>query len=215
MTDPVDRGAPEATDEVPVEPDTPPAGDTGAAGAGDAAPAESASAAADDETRSGLARPVVADLDPTDLETLATQTLDQLEAVTAERDDYLDRLRRLQADFENYKKRTTKEHREAGERAMARLADQLLPVLDACDAGMMHGASGVEPVFAALLGVLEKEGLERVDPLGQTFDPALHEAVLHEPAQEPHDEPRVVEVLRPGYVWKGQVLRAAMVKVRG
>ena len=163
----------------------------------------------------GLARPQVADLDPGDLETLTTQTLDQLEAVTAERDDFLDRLRRLQADFENYKKRTAKEHREAGERAMARLADQLLPVLDSCDAAMTHGASGVEPVFAALLGVLEKEGLERIDPLDAPFDPEVHEAVLHEHAQEPHDQPRVVEVLRPGYAWKGQVIRAAMVKVRG
>jgi molecular chaperone GrpE len=163
----------------------------------------------------GLARPDVTDLDPSDLESLATQTLDQLEAVTTERDDYLDRLRRLQADFENYKKRSAKEHREAGERAKARLADQLLPVLDSCDAAMVHGASGVEPVFAALLGVLEKEGLERIDPLDATFDPELHEAVLHEHAEEPHDEPRVVEVLRYGYAWKGQVIRAAMVKVRG
>jgi molecular chaperone GrpE len=150
-----------------------------------------------------------------DLETLASQALDQLEAVTAERDDYLDRLRRLQADFENYKKRSAKEHHQAGERAMSRLADQLLPVLDSCDAAMMHGASGVEPVFAALLGVLEKEGLERLDPLDQTFDPALHEAVLHEHADEAHEHPMVVEVLRPGYAWKGQVIRAAMVKVRG
>ena len=191
MTDPVDQQADEAIDDS--EPDV-----------DEAAP-----------PTPGIARPDVSDLDPADLETLTTQTLDQLEAVTAERDDYLDRLRRLQADFENYKKRSAKEHREAGERAMARLADQLLPVLDSCDAAMMHGASGVEPVFAALLGVLEKEGLERIDPLDAAFDPALHEAVLHEHAEEPHDQPRVVEVLRPGYAWKGQVIRAAMVKVRG
>jgi molecular chaperone GrpE len=170
---------------------------------------------AGEASTSGIDRPDVADLAVADLESLTTQTLDQLEAVTAERDDYLDRLRRLQADFENYKKRSAKEHREAGERAMARLADQLLPVLDSCDAAMMHGASGVEPVFAALLGVLEKEGLERIDPLDAAFDPELHEAVLHEHAEEPHDQPRVVEVLRPGYAWKGQIIRAAMVKVRG
>lgn len=160
-------------------------------------------------------RPDLDALGPDDLESLATQTLDQLEAVTVERDEYLDRLRRLQADFENYKKRTAKEHREAGERAMARLADRLLPVLDSCDAAMIHGASGVEPVFAALLGVLEKEGLERIDPLDHTFDPEVHEAVMHEHADEPHEHPMVVEVLRPGYSWKGHVIRAAMVKVRG
>jgi molecular chaperone GrpE len=191
VTDPVDQQADEALDDTGPGLDGP------------------------DRPAPGVARPDVSDLDPADLETLTTQTLDQLEAVTAERDDYLDRLRRLQADFENYKKRSAKEHREAGERAMSRLADQLLPVLDSCDAAMMHGASGVEPVFAALLGVLEKEGLERIDPLDATFDPSLHEAVLHEHAEEPHDQPRVVEVLRPGYSWKGQVIRAAMVKVRG
>lgn len=197
MTDPVDHRSDEAVDSGV---------DVGSAGAGEhGGPGPGA----------GSSRPEVSELDPADLETLTTQTLDQLESVTAERDDYLDRLRRLQADFENYKKRSAKEHREAGERAMARLADQLLPVLDSCDAAMMHGASGVEPVFAALLGVLEKEGLERIDPLDATFDPALHEAVLHEHAEEPHDQPRVVEVLRPGYAWKGQVIRAAMVKVRG
>ena len=167
------------------------------------------------EPTAGRDRPDLEGLAPDDLESLATQTFDQLDAVITERDEYLDRLRRLQADFENYKKRTAKEHREAGQRAAARLADSLLPVLDSCDAAMMHGASGVEPVFAALLGVLEKEGLERIDPLDQVFDPELHEAVLHEHAEEPHDKPRVVEVLRPGYSWKGQIIRAAMVKVRG
>lgn len=214
MTDPVEREAPEVpegadADEVAEQPDAASAGEpTGEAAAGTGPTPEAAATA-------GAHRPDVANLDPADLETLTTQTLDQLETVTAERDDYLDRLRRLQADFENFKKRSTRQLHEAGDQARARLAEQLLPVLDACDAGMLHGAAGVEPVFAALLGVLEKEGLERIDPLGQVFDPALHEAVLHEPAQEPHDEPRVVEVLRPGYAWKGQVLRAAMVKVRG
>ena len=192
----VDQSAESATDAPDVAADS--QADVGNAGASSAS-----------------VRPDIEGLGPDDLETLATQTLDQLEAVTAERDEYLDRLRHLQADFENYKKRSAKEHREAGHRAAARLADALLPVLDSCDAAMMHGASGVEPVFAALLGALEKEGLERIDPLDEPFDPELHEAVLHEHAEEVHDKPRVVEVLRPGYFWKGQVIRAAMVKVRG
>lgn len=160
------------------------------------------------------ARPDLDAMGPEDLEALTTDTLDRLEAVTAERDDYLDRLQRLQAEFDNYKKRTAKEHTQAGERAAARLADALLPVMDSCDAALLHGVSGVEPVFAGLLGVLEKEGLERIDPLDAPFDPELHEAVLHEHADDAA-EPTVVEVLRPGYVWNGQVIRAAMVKVRG
>lgn len=162
----------------------------------------------------GHDRPDVDDMAPDDLEALATDTLDRLEAVTAERDDYLDRLRRLQADFENYKKRTDREHQLSAERATGRLAEELLPVLDACDAALQHGADGVGPIFAALLGALEKQGLERVDPLDAPFDPAVHEAVMHEHG-DGADGPIVVEVLRPGYVWKGQVLRAAMVKVKG
>lgn len=152
---------------------------------------------------------------PDDLESLAADTLDRLEAVTAERDDYLDRLRRLQADFENFKKRSTRDHQAAGERAAGRVAEALLPVLDACDAALLHGADGVQPIFAALLGVLEKEGLGRIDPLDQPFDPAFHEAVMHEHGEPDQEGPVVVEVLRPGYVWKDTVLRAAMVKVRG
>src|SRR5690606_17136573 len=151
---------------------------------------------------------------PVDLEELASDTLDRLEAVTAERDDYLDRLRRLQADFENYKKRSDREHQAAAERATGRLAEELLPVLDSCDAALQHGADGVAPIFAALLGTLEKQGLERIDPLDSPFDPAFHEAVMHEHGDGP-DGPIVVEVLRPGYAWRGQVLRAAMVKVKG
>ena len=152
-------------------------------------------------------------LAPADLEALATETLDRLDAVTAERDDYLDRLRRLQADFENYKKRSAREHQLAAERATGRLAEELLPVLDSCDAALQHGADGVEPVFTALLGALEKQGLERIDPLDVPFDPTLHEAVMHEHGDG--DGPVVTEVLRKGYAWKGQILRAAMVKVKG
>jgi molecular chaperone GrpE len=73
----------------------------------------------------------------------------------------------------------------------------------------------VEPVFASLLGTLEKAGLERIDPGGEPFDPNRHEAVMHESAAEGDDGPLVIDVLRRGYAWKGRVLRAAMVKVRG
>jgi molecular chaperone GrpE len=84
-------------------------------------------------------------------------------------------------------------------------------VLDSCDAALAHGAAEVEPVLAALYGALEKEGLERIDPKGSAFDPAEAEAVMHEPGQG--GEQVVAEVLRPGYRWRGQVLRPAMVKV--
>ncbi|QGG96773.1 nucleotide exchange factor GrpE [Actinomarinicola tropica] len=187
------------------EPTVPPA--EGADGAPAPAPGGAPTPAAD--------RPDVDAMAPDDLESLATDTLDRLDAVTAERDDYLDRLRHLQADFENFKKRSTRDHHAAAERATGRLAESLLPVLDACDAALLHGADGVEPVFAALLGVLEKEGLERIDPLDRAFDPEYHEAVMHEHGEGDAEGPVVVDVLRPGYAWKGKVIRAAMVKVRG
>ena len=138
-----------------------------------------------------------------------------LEGTTAERDQYLDSLRRNQADFENYRKRVAKQAGEDAARATESLVDKLLPMLDACDGAMAHGAAEVEPIFAALLGTLEKEGLVRIDPAGEEFDPNVHEAVLHEPAQDDDTGTVVSDVLRPGYLWKGRVVRPAMVKVRG
>jgi molecular chaperone GrpE len=139
-----------------------------------------------------------------------------LERTTAERDDYLDALRRSQAEFENYRKRVAKNAADDAARASELLVDRLLPVLDACDGAISHGATEVEPIFAALLGTLEKEGLARIDPAGEAFDPNEHEAVLHEPAVEGDDDGTVVsDVLRPGYRWKGRIVRPAMVKVRG
>jgi molecular chaperone GrpE len=133
--------------------------------------------------------------------------------LAAEGDEYLDALQRVQAEFDNFKKRTARERLELTERAHAQLADRLLPVVDACEAAISHGAADVEPIYKALLDALEKEGLERMTPQGEPFDPTLHEAVLHEPGDS--TEPIVTEILRTGYAWKGQVLRPAMVKVRG
>jgi molecular chaperone GrpE len=95
----------------------------------------------------------------------------------------------------------------------AGLVEKLLPTLDACDAAITHGADDVAPVLATLLGALEREGLERLDPHGDAFDPNQHEAVIHEEGDA--DAPVVDAVLRTGYAWKGRVIRPAMVKVRG
>jgi molecular chaperone GrpE len=153
-----------------------------------------------------------------DLSALSVEgLLDDVERLTGERDEYLGRLQRAQADFENAKKRLQREGDERAESLAARLVDDLLPVLDACDAAIAHEEEAVKPVFAALLQALEKNGLQRIDPGGDVFDPNHHEAVLHEPAG-PDDDPAltvVVEVLRIGYAWKGRVVRPAMVKVRG
>ncbi|HRW38390.1 MAG: nucleotide exchange factor GrpE [Acidimicrobiales bacterium] len=143
------------------------------------------------------------------------ELIDALEATTAERDEYLDLARRTQAEFENYRKRVANQAADDIARATAGLVEQLLPVLDACDGAIAHGSAEVEPIFAALLQSLEKQGLARIDPLGVEFDPNEHEAVMHEPAEEGQEGTVVSDVMRPGYSWKGHVVRAAMVKVRG
>jgi molecular chaperone GrpE len=136
-----------------------------------------------------------------------------LELLLSERAQYLDAYRRAQADFENYRKQAQKRQDDAVLRSLGVFVEKLLPVLDACDAALAHGATEVEPVLAALYGALGKEGLERIDPKGEAFDPAEAEAVIHEPGDG--GEQVVSEVLRTGYRWRGRVLRPAMVKVTG
>ncbi|MCE2854080.1 MAG: nucleotide exchange factor GrpE [Ilumatobacteraceae bacterium] len=159
--------------------------------------------------------------EPTDTdESMPASTEDASEVVEhdidkllSERDEFKDIALRLQADFENYKKRVASTQTDEVDRATGKVVEALLPVLDACEAAFSHGVEGVEPVWSSLIGALQKQGLEALDLLGKTFDPALAEAVASEPGDG--SEPVVLEVMRTGYRWKGKVLRAAMVKVRG
>jgi molecular chaperone GrpE len=136
-----------------------------------------------------------------------------IETLLAERNEFKDIALRLQADFENYKKRVSQAQSDEIARATGRLAESLLPVLDACEAAFAHGAEGVEPIWSSLIGALKSQGLVAMDLLDQPFNPELAEAVMTEPGDGA--EPIVSEVLRTGYEWKGRVLRAAMVKVKG
>jgi len=170
------------------------------------------------------------DGDPADGEVVVdaeSDVLDPLETATAQRDEYLDSLRRLQAEFENYKKRVAKQQADQVSRAAASLVDKLLPVLDALDLATDHVGDNDSDEAKALIaasgllqGVLAKEGLERIDPVGQEFDPTAHEAVGQVPAPEGAEpsasgEPVVAQVMRAGYRWHGTVVRPAMVMVRG
>jgi len=127
--------------------------------------------------------------------------------------EYRDALLRVKADFDNYKKRIAKDHAATVERASEKLVVELLPVLDACEAAIAHGADGVEPIYKSLVDILEKNGLVRLAGEGSPFDPNLHDAVLHEPGDS--DEIVITENLRTGYQFNGRVVRPAMVKVRG
>ncbi|HLI00597.1 MAG TPA: nucleotide exchange factor GrpE [Acidimicrobiales bacterium] len=145
--------------------------------------------------------------------TVESAELDLLSVALRERDDYLDALKRMQADFENYKKRVAKQQADSVARAAEALVDKLLPALDTADLAVAHVDSDeVRQVRGALIDALEREGLERIAPEGAPFDPTRHEAVAHEPGDGGQ---QVAEVLRAGYAWKGRVLRPAMVKVRG
>lgn len=146
-----------------------------------------------------------------DLQAAADALEIDLELLLAEREQYLDAYRRAQADFENYRKQAQKRLDDAVVRSLGGFVERLLPVLDSCDAALAHGAAEIEPVLSALYGELAKEGLERIDPKGSAFDPAEAEAVMHEPGEG--GEQVVAEVLRPGYRWRGRVIRPAMVKV--
>jgi molecular chaperone GrpE len=147
--------------------------------------------------------------------------LARLTQVESERDEYLETLRRVQAEFENYRKRVIKEQTALVDRATSGLVEQLLPVLDSFELALKNVDSagsddiesvrkGVELVYAELLGVLEKAGLSRIEAEGKPFDPNVHEAVMQEDGD---GEPVVTDVLRTGYTLKGRVLRPAMVKV--
>lgn len=153
--------------------------------------------------------------DDRDLTQFEREINDDLVALERERDDYLDALRRLQADFENYRKRVQKERSDLGDQALMALVESLLPVLDAATLALAHGGGeGLDQVSGLLYDTLAKAGLEAIDPAeGDVFDPNLHEAVAHDPGDG--GDPAVAQVLRAGYLWKGRLLRAAMVKVKG
>jgi molecular chaperone GrpE len=138
-----------------------------------------------------------------------------------ERDEYLATLQRLQADFENYRKRVVRAAEESAARAAGDLVAKLLPVLDAFDLAEAHFGAGGEVTEEAIaltqarglmLDTLGREGLERIDENAVPFDPQVHDAVAHEPGDA---EPVIDGVLRAGYRWKGTVLRPAMVRVKG
>ena len=163
------------------------------------------------ETAGGPTDGDLFDEDEIELSDMEARLLDDLDRLQSERNDYLDQLLRTRADFDNYRKRIQKQQSEHLERAAEALVVKLLDALDTFELAVAHG-QGFEQVHEMLVKTLTKEGLERIDPAGAAFDPNEADAVAHEDGD---GGPVVAEVLRPGYRWKGRVLRPAMVKVRG
>jgi molecular chaperone GrpE len=141
-----------------------------------------------------------------------------VEALQAERDQLFDRLQRLAAEFDNFRKRNAREQAALSERANERLVKELIPILDdlgrALEAAAEHEEAkledGVRLVHRSLSDLLRKEGLAEIDTDGK-FDPHVHEALLSQPSDE--EEGSVIEVVQKGYRLGNKVLRPARVVV--
>jgi len=146
------------------------------------------------------------------------QEPDVLAAVTKERDDYLDALQRLKAEFDNYRKRVARDQQELAARAHERLVKELVPVLDdlerALEAASEHEEAkleeGVRLVHRSLAALLAREGLSEVETNGR-FDPHTQEALLSQPSDA--EEGSVIQVVQKGYKLGNRVLRPARVVV--
>jgi len=148
----------------------------------------------------------------------AVEEVDELAAAQAERDEYLDALKRLKAEFDNYRKRVARDQRELAARAHERLVQELVPVLDdlerALDAATEHEEAkleeGVRLVHRSLADALAREGLVEIATDGK-FDPHTQEALLSQPSEA--DEGTVIQVLQKGYKLGDRVLRPARVVI--
>ncbi len=146
---------------------------------------------------------------------------EKLEAEQEKSKEYLNRLKYLQADFENYRKRVEKEVQEAVQRGNEKLVACLIDIMDDLEKAISAGEStenkgalleGIKMVHKNLDKLLEKEGLERLDCVGQAFDPNVHEVLAEVPTKN-HQSGTVVEEARKGFMFKGKVLRPSIVKV--
>ena len=139
-------------------------------------------------------------------------------ALTAERDELKDRLLRMTAEFDNYRKRVDRERRELSEAAAADLIRDLLPIIDDLERAMAAGAEdsallrGIALTHRQLIEQLRRRGVEPVEAIGQMFNPEVHEAVGSVPA-DGRAEGEIVAEFRKGYRAGGRLLRAAMVQV--
>ena len=203
----------------PKKPDTgsQQAGKPGAGNDGSAGDLREAAEASDALADAFQSEPDEADADVTG--DVVAPGLDFQRELTAQQDKYL----RLAAEYDNYRRRTTKERGELTSRAQADLVKQLLDALDDLGrfahvdpatvdpATLVQGVEMVERKFMKSLGAA---GVQIVDPVDQTFDPAVHEAVTTEPALSPEDDHVVSRVFQVGYLFNGQLLRPARVVVK-
>jgi molecular chaperone GrpE len=145
----------------------------------------------------------------------------ELEAERKKNEELLTRLKYAQADLENSRKRMDKELREAGESVARSLVRRLLVVQDELELAVKHAKNGtggaeliegITMVQKNLLSTLQAVGVEKIEAVGRPFDPSIHEAVAKVQGGD-HGVDMVVEEVRPGFTFRGQLLRPSMVKV--
>ena len=146
---------------------------------------------------------------------------DPVAVLEAELKEKSDRILRLQADFENFRRRTAKEKEELTAVITQNMLTDLLPLLDNFERAMMVEQTdieafqkGMEMIFTQLREVMEKHGLEKIEAEGQVFDPNLHQAVMRVEIPDVEDG-MITQVLQQGYRAKGRVIRPSMVQVAG
>jgi molecular chaperone GrpE len=140
--------------------------------------------------------------------------------LAADLQDLRQTLLRRQADFDNYRKRIEKERAEDSKRHTARVIESLIPILDGFehalaahrDAEYENYRKGFELIYKQLRDNLAKLGVERIEPLGQHFDPHMHQAMDRVETDDAEDG-TILQVYQPGYVFHGRVLRPALVRV--
>lgn len=143
---------------------------------------------------------------------------DDLKEQTKKADEYFEHLKRNMAEFDNFKKRMNKEKDSMYYTVTADIISNLLPVIDNFEKALNTKCkdkdykNGMEMIYNELTDMLAKLGIEEIDSLGKTFDPNLHEAVMHED-DEKKGEKEIVEVFRKGYILNDRVIRHSMVKV--
>ena len=140
---------------------------------------------------------------------------EELELTRRERDEYLDALRRLKAEFENWRKRQERERARLAQLASEGLVRELLPVLDNLERALETEGDireGVKATYEQLVAILGREGLAPVFSDGQNFDPEVHEAVMSQPTEE-HEEGTILQTFERGYLLKGKPIRPAKVVV--
>lgn len=145
----------------------------------------------------------------------------ELQRLNALAEENNNRYLRTQADFDNFRRRTVKEREELAKYASLKLVEQIVPVLDNFERAILAStdnqdfesfSKGVNMIFRQLSQLLEQEGLQQMNAVGQPFNPEYHQAIMQVEADE-HEEGIVVEEVQKGYMLKDKVLRPAMVKV--